>query len=172
MDHEYTLIRSGRKTLALEISSGASLIVRAPKNCPQQTIDRFIKSREVWISEHLERQRRREEAHPEPSPEGRQALIDRAREILPEKVAYYAKLMNLSPQAVTITNARKRFGSCSGKNRLCFSWRLIQYPDSAVDYVVVHELAHIRHKNHSREFHALIASVLPDHRQRRRLLGE
>ena len=58
--------------------------------------------------------------------------------------------MGLTPAAVTITGARKRFGSCSASNRICYSWRLMQYPEAAVDYVVVHELAHIVHKDHSR----------------------
>ena len=60
--------------------------------------------------------------------------------------------------------------SCSGKNRLCFSWRLMDYPEEAIDYVVVHELAHIRHHNHSRDFYALVASILPDYKERQALL--
>ena len=78
--------------------------------------------------------------------------------------------MGLTPAGISITGAEKRFGSCSGKNRLCFSWRLMLYPPEAVDYVVVHELAHIRHKNHGRDFYALVASILPDYRQREALL--
>ena len=74
------------------------------------------------------------------------------------------------PTGITITSARTRFGSCSGKNRLSFSWRLMQYPDEAIDYVVVHELAHIAHKNHGPDFHSCVAAVLPDHRERRALL--
>ena len=71
---------------------------------------------------------------------------------------------------ITITAARTRFGSCSPKNRLCFSWRLMAYPEEAIDYVVVHELAHLVHRNHGPEFYALVASILPDHKQRRALL--
>ena len=78
--------------------------------------------------------------------------------------------MGLQPTGVTVTGARKRFGSCSGKDRICFSWRLMLYPPEAIDYVVVHELAHIRHKNHSKAFYDLVASVLPDYREREALL--
>ncbi len=80
--------------------------------------------------------------------------------------------MGLTPAAVTITGARKRFGSCSASNRICYSWRLMQYPEAAVDYVVVHELAHIVHKDHSRNFYAYVERFLPDWRERRALLKE
>ena len=69
-----------------------------------------------------------------------------------------------------ITSARKRFGSCGPENGLCFAWRLMRYPAAAIDYVVVHELAHIVHKDHSRAFYGLIAQVLPDYRERAALL--
>ena len=80
--------------------------------------------------------------------------------------------MGLHPTGLRITSARTRFGSCSAKNSICFSWRLMQYPDAAVDYVVVHELAHIREKNHGRAFYALVEQFLPDWRERRALLKE
>ena len=169
---EYTLIRSGRRTLALEISPSAELIVRAPAGCPRSEIDRFVQSRRSWIEAHTARQQQRLLAHPEPDAAAAAALRQTARAVLPARVAHYAAIMGLTPSGVAITGARTRFGSCSGKNRLCFSWRLMQYPDAAVDYVVVHELAHIVHKNHSPAFHALVASVLPDHRERRALLRE
>ena len=93
-----------------------------------------------------------------------------ALELLPGRVAHYSRIMGLTPTGITVTGAEKRFGSCSGKNRLCFSWRVMLYPPEAIDYVVVHELAHIKHKNHGREFYALVASVLPDYRHRENIL--
>ena len=97
-------------------------------------------------------------------------LRRRAREYLPARVEHFSRIMGLVPAAVRITAAKPRFGSCSGKNSICFSCRLMQYPDAAVDYVVVHELAHIVHKNHGKDFYRLVASVLPDYRERRALL--
>jgi predicted metal-dependent hydrolase len=169
---EYTLIRSNRKTLALEIGRGQEVLVRAPRRCPQREIDRFVTEHTNWLASHLEKQRRRAEAYPEPTEAERQALILRAKTELPARVARRAETMGLVPSRVTITGAEKRFGSCSAKNRLCFSWRLMRYSDEAIDYVVVHELAHIVHKNHGREFYALIASVLPDWKARQKLLKE
>ena len=97
-------------------------------------------------------------------------MIERAKVELPPRVSHYAKLMGLIPAGITITGAEKRFGSCSAKNRLCFSWHLMRYPEAAIDYVVVHELAHIPHKNHGKAFYALIETVLPDYKARKKLL--
>ena len=100
------------------------------------------------------------------------ALRQRAGEVLPGKVAHYAAIMGVVPASVKITAARTRFGSCSGKNSLCFSLYLMRYPEAAIDYVVVHELAHIRHHDHSPAFYAEVARVMPDYKERARLLKE
>lgn len=169
---EYTLKRSGRRTLAIEITRECEIIVRAPRRCPQGEIDRFLNSRADWLAEHTVRQKQRQDARPEPDQTQREALIIKAKAELPARLDYYAKLMALSPAGISITGAKKRFGSCSPTNRLCFSWRLMQYPIDAVDYVVVHELAHIVQKNHGPQFYALVASVLPDYKARWKQLKE
>ena len=96
--------------------------------------------------------------------------MKRAKAILPGKIQQYARRMGVCPTGLTVTSAKTRFGSCSGKDRLSFSWRLMAYPEAAIDYVVVHELAHIRYKDHSRAFYRFIESVMPDYRDRIRLL--
>ena len=168
----YELIRSARRTLALEISRDGRVIVRAPMRCSQKQIDEFVGSHLDWISHHQAVQAQRRESRPEPSEEERQALIRRAKDVLPGKVSHYSQIMGLYPTGLTVTGARTRFGSCSGKNRICFSWRLMAYPEEAIDYVVVHELAHIRHKDHSKRFYDCVEAVLPDWRERRALLKE
>ena len=168
----YELIRSRRRTLALEVTRDARVVVRAPNRCPKAEIDRFVEANQGWLSVHLLRAKERQERHPEPTPEEQAALIERAKRELPEKLSFYAGLMGLHPAGMRITSAKTRFGSCSARNRICFSWRLMQYPDEAIDYVVVHELAHIREKNHGRAFYALIEQYMPDWRERRALLKE
>ena len=78
--------------------------------------------------------------------------------------------LGVTPTGIKITSAKKRFGSCNGKNSICFSLYLMQYPQAAIDYVVVHELCHIRHHDHSPAFYRLVESVLPDYKERERLL--
>ena len=85
------------------------------------------------------------------------------------RVDYYSRLMNVKPTGIKITSAKKRFGSCSGKNSICFSYYLMLYPKEAVDYVVVHELAHIRHHNHSKDFYSFVSEFMPDYKEREKL---
>ena len=168
----YELIRSNRKTVALEVTREGRVLVRAPARMSRRDIDAFFQRHQAWLETQLARQQIWQQTHPEPTEQEQAALRAKAAAILPEKVAHYSKIMGLNPAGITITGARTRFGSCSPQNRLCFSWRLMRYPDAAIDYVVVHELAHLVHRNHGSDFHGLVASVLPDHRQRRALLKE
>lgn len=171
---EYTLIRSNRKTLGLEITRDLQVLVRAPLRLSQKEIDRFVTSHTDWINRKMAVQQRRGEREKARvvTPEQEQELRRQAKAYIPGRVAHYAALMGVTPTGVKITSARTRFGSCSGKNSLCFSWRLMQYPAEAVDYVVAHELSHIRHHNHSRDFWAFVEKCMPDYRARQRLLRD
>ena len=170
MELNYTIIRSKRKTMALEITRDLNVVVRVPDWIDGDEIDRFVDTHKNWLKKHMARMQIKLMNHPEPSPELAVALRKNAQIHIPSRVAYYSEKMMLYPTAVTVTSAKTRFGSCSGKNRLSFSWRLMEYPSEAIDYVVVHELAHIAHKNHGQEFYALIAAYLPDWKQRKQLL--
>lgn len=110
--------------------------------------------------------------YPEPTDEQIRQWRAQAERVLPERVRLYAPLLHVQPASVRITAARTRFGSCSAKNAVCFSLYLMRYPPEAVDYVVVHELAHILHKDHGAAFYACVASILPDYRARRALLRQ
>lgn len=169
--HEYKLIRSDRKSISIEITPSLEIIIRSPYRLPKADIEKFFLSHEKWINEKLEKMKKRIEKYPTQISETEaKALIQKAEQILPQKVSHYSRLMNLYPTALKITAAKTRFGSCSGKNSICFSYLLMRYPDEAIDYVVVHELAHIKHKNHSREFYALVEKYLPDYKARKKLL--
>ena len=95
-----------------------------------------------------------------------------AKRTLTNKVIDFAKKMSVSPTAVRITGAKTRWGSCSSKKSLNFSWRLMMADDDVIDYLVVHELAHITEMNHSPRFWAIVASELPDYRDRENKLKE
>ncbi len=168
----YTLKRSDRRTLSLEVTRDAALLVRAPRHLPQRDIDRFIASHEKWIEEKLSAQRRRLEVRPQLTKKEEDFYRKKAKEYLPPRLDYFAKLMGLTPTGVKITSAKTRFGSCSPQNSISLSWRLMRYDPAAIDYVLVHELAHIVHKNHSPAFYALVATVFPDYKARRALLKE
>lgn len=168
---QYRLVRSKRKSLAIEVTKNLEIVVRAPFFLPKREIEKFVEAHEKWAENATEKMRERQKNQPtELSDEQMQILKEKAREILPERVKFYSEIMSLFPSAVKITSAKTRFGSCSGKNSLCFSYRLMQYPDAAIDYVVVHELAHIKYKNHGKQFYALIEKYMPDYREREKLL--
>lgn len=168
----YILKRSKRKTLAVEVKRDGTVTVRAPLRAKDKEIERFLLQQKAWIETHTARAKAWSEMHPEPDAEEEKRLRRLAKEVIPQKVAFYSMRMGLVPNGVRITSAKTRFGSCSMKNSLCFSWRLMQYPMEAVEYVVVHELAHILHKNHSKAFHDTVAAVLPDHKTRRAMLKQ
>jgi len=171
---DYTVIRSSRRTLCLEITGDLTVLVRAPRRCSDRRVAAFVADHEDWLREHMAiaRQRRDAAFARQVSPEEEQALRRLAAEVIPQRVAVWGRQMGLTPTGVKITSAKKRFGSCSGRNSLCFSWRLMQYPAEAVDYVVVHELAHIRHHNHGAAFWALVEHTMPDYRVRQALLRD
>lgn len=160
---EYTVIRSRRRTMALQVTKDAKIVVRAPLQAGRAEIARFVASHEAWLQKHLARQQQRLSQHPPRTPQEQEMLRRQAKETLPPMVEKWAKAMGLQPAGVKITSARTRFGSCSGKNSLCFSLYLMEYPVEAVEAVVVHELAHIRHKNHGPEFYALVRQFMPDY---------
>ena len=160
----YELIRSGRRPLALELRGGR-VIVRAPYRISQATIDRFVASHADWIARGLAKQEARAATHPEPTDTEREACIRQAKACLPERVAYYSERMGLYPTQVRITGARTRFGSCSSQGHICFSWRLMQYPPEAIDYVVVHELAHLKEKEHNKAFYQVCCHMEPQYHQ-------
>ena len=86
-------------------------------------------------------------------------------------VEKYSKIMGLKYGRINITTAKKRFGSCNSNGDICFSYRLMLYPEAAREYVVVHELAHIIELNHSKAFYAIVERYMPDYKERRKLLS-
>lgn len=95
-----------------------------------------------------------------------------AKHDLNEKTLIFSKQMGVSPNAVKINSAKTRWGSCSSRKSINFSWRLIMADDEVIDYVVVHELAHLIEMNHSTRFWAIVKNILPDYRERKaRLLA-
>ena len=166
---EYKLIRSKRKTIELSIDDDFVPLVKAPLKMSTEDIEKFVLKHEKWIKKHVLKKREHAEKY-SLSEEEISVLKMKALPYLTERTEYFAKIMGVKPSGIKITSAEKRFGSCSAKNSICYSWRLMQYPPEAIDYVVVHELAHIVHKNHGADFYKLIEKYLPDYKNREKLL--
>ncbi len=162
------LIRSSRRTLGLEITSEAKLIVRAPKAMPESSIQAFILEKKHWIERHQERVLERmllksQQQWPEHLDLKRWKNRYRylAFTIIKSRCAYYAAINNLNYNQIKISNARRRWGSCSPNGNLNFNWRLILSPLFVIDYLIVHELAHLVVKNHSHRFWAKVEQMDP-----------
>ena len=164
---DYTLIRSRRKTLSVEITPRGEILVRAPARMAKRDIESFLASRHDWIRAHLAKL----EPAPEPlTPEQLRHLSAEAKRIIPEKAARYADLLGVTFGRISIRSQRSRWGSCSAQGNLNFNCLLMLAPEEILDYVIVHELCHRREMNHSQKFWAAVEQILPDHRRYRQWL--
>ena len=160
---------SKRKTLSVTVREG-QVIVRSPIELSRQRINAFLEKHRDWIDERLKRNAERIDHVAEMSRTEIEALRERARKLLTAKTEHYSKIMGLKYGRITITGAKTRFGSCSSRGNISYSYRLLFYPDEAIDYVVVHELAHLLEMNHSAKFYKIVEKILPDYKQRIKLL--
>ena len=163
----YKLIYADRKTVSMRFADDGTLLVRAPRYLPTAEIEKIIKMNssrlEKMKAETLANEKRRTEADLD-------ELEKRLRAIALPLVEKYSRKMGVSPQKVKFTNAKTNFGSCNTKRTVCFSRYLALYPERAIEYVVVHELAHLFELNHSPRFYAILEKYLPDWKERKKLL--
>ena len=167
MKFQYTLIRSARKTIAIQIHPDGSIIVRAPLKMPVKDIRRFVEEKSAWIAKHLPNTA----VAPFTEEELRQ-LAEAAKLDLPQRVQYFAPLIGVSYGRITIRSQHSRWGSCSSKGNLNFNCLLMLCPREVRHYVVVHELCHRIEMNHSPKFWAQVERVCPDYRVHRKWLKD
>ena len=144
--------------------------VRAPKKASAREIDSFVQKHIGWIETHRAEIMQKSERLNALTENDIAILRRRAKEYIPRRAAELAAKMGVEFAGIKITAAKTRFGSCSGKNSLCFSLYLMCCPTAAVDAVIVHELAHILHKDHSERFYAQVERTMPDYYERKKLL--
>lgn len=167
---QYSIIYSQRKSVSIEVRPDNQVIVRAPERCPHSFIDSFIYKKADWVMKHLElnqqHQKEQEQRPPEPklTDSQRRRYIETARNIFTQKAAYYARIMGVTYNRIAIREQKTRWGSCSSKGNLNFNYRLHYLPQELMDYVVVHELSHRIHMNHSRDFWALVGQYDKDYK--------
>ena len=166
---EYSVIYSKRKTVALKVTPELKIEVRAPRGMSRETIEEIVYKHRRWIEKRIDIIKKQPIKAP-PTKDEVQELKKRTEEIVTPLVARYAQIMGVSYTKITVTSAKKVFGSCTSKKHLNFSFRLSLYPYEAIEYVVVHELCHLKEMNHSARFWALVERILPDYQKRRDLL--
>ena len=170
--YPYTIIRSDRKTLAVQVRSGGEVVVRAPRRVESDRIRRFVWENRDWLRRKVAESRKAVAGEAAYAPEEKARLRQQAREILHMKAAYFARLMGVRYNRIFIKEQKTVWGSCSAKGNLNFNWKLILAGPDQLEYVVVHELANLKEMNHSPAFWREVEKVLPDYRERRRKLKE
>ena len=165
----YRVIRSDRRTLAIQILPDGEVVVRSPQNVSMDRIRSFVESKADWIKKHSKPVIAPSQKF---SPEELRQLTDRAALVIQQRLRYFAPLAGVSYGRVTIRRQRTRWGSCSGKGNLNFNCLLVLTPPAVLDYVVVHELCHRKEPNHSPRFWAEVERILPDYAVRRKWLKQ
>ena len=168
------IIRSNRKTLSIQLKPG-EIIARAPLRMKDKEIYSFIESKRSWIEKNLAKIEEHEKAIGEVKPftqEEINALAEKAKTIIPERVKYYAPKIGVTYNRITIRCQRTRWGSCSSKGNLNFNCLLALFPIEVIDSVVVHELCHRKHMNHSPQFYAEIEKVFPEYKKWHKWLSD
>lgn len=164
---KYTLKRSARaKYMRLTVRPGGEVVLTAPRSMLLSEIERFVASKHVWLARSVARMR---EIRALPV-SGRRAYLrhkEEARAFVIERLAHWNSVYDFSYGRVAIKNTRRLWGSCSRKGNLNFSYALLFLPRELADYVIVHELCHLKEHNHGARFWALVAKALPDFRSRR-----
>ena len=167
---EYQIIRRNRKTIAIQIKVDGQIVVRCPIRMQAGEVERFVASKESWIRKHLSRLRN---WNTEPFEEREIENCRKQAEVLVcERVAHYASEMGVSYGRITIRTQKTRWGSCSSKGNLSFNALLAVVPADVLDYVVVHELCHLRVMNHSEQFWEEVRKILPNYEQSKLWLRE
>lgn len=206
------IIRSKRRSVSLEITPEASLIVRAPFRVSDSCVQKLIQEKMSWIQKKISVVKNRPQTKEKQLVDGEEFLYlgekyflkiakvkkielndqlifpekflpkakakinawyrAEAKEIITDRATLWAKQMGVKFSSIKINSAQKRWGSCSHKNQLNFGWKLILQPLEIVDYVVIHELAHIVHKHHQKTFWQLVAAYCPKYKECRKGLRD
>lgn len=171
-DMDYTLIRSRRRTLSVQVKDGA-VLVKAPLRLSQREIDRFLEEKSVWISDCLAKyQTALADAGGKLTDEQVETLVELAGDVFRKRVSHFAPLVGVSFGRITVRCQKTRWGSCSKEGNLSFNAALLMAPPEVLDSVVVHELCHRLEMNHSARFYGEVTRVMPDYRENHRWLKE
>ena len=169
-DMQITVIRSNRRTIAIQINPDLTVTVRAPRRATTRDINRILREKDPWIQKHIEKMKIKksqcETMEEEPLSDAELVqLKKRAQEFIPKRVEHFASIIGVDYGRITIRNQKTRWGSCSSRGNLNFNCLLMLAPPEVMDYVVVHELCHRKEMNHSRAFWQEVEKVMPDYKK-------
>ncbi len=156
MSIEYTLIRSLRSTVSLQVKRGGEVVVRAPHLYPKYLIDKFVESKGKWLKKRLNEQAK---MVVEPT---KFCTEEELKVLVKKLITHYSSVMSLTPRTLRFTHVRTYWGSCAPNGVISFNLKLVETSPEAVEYVVVHELAHLRWRGHGVRFWDMVKKYYPD----------
>lgn len=162
----YTLVKSARRTIAIEIKRDGTVVVRAPRRAKDEEIKRFVKAKRRWIEKHLERIA----SIPKSEKFSLKEIAEMKAKVfqpLVLRVNYFAEKAGVSYGKISVRAQKTLWGSCNKRGDLSFNCLLSLLPQELFDYVVVHELCHRKQMNHSQSFWREVEKILPDYKTRR-----
>lgn len=172
-NNKYTIIKSLRKSCSITVERDGTVTIRAPFFMSEKKILEIIEERKEWIEKAQKRIANRTERLNSLTPitsDEIDSLKAGAKPIIEEKVRLFADKIGVKYGKITIRNQKTRYGSCTAKGNLNFNCLIMLMPEEIIDYVIVHELCHLKQMNHSRRFWNEVESILPDYKERRKWL--
>lgn len=169
------IVYAKRKTIAIQITREGDVLVKAPYGISSEEINRILEEKEEWIKKHQYNAKKRQEEIsniPKLTKTEIKELTDKARGVIAERVKYYAPIVGVTYERISIRCQKTRWGSCSAKGNLSFNCLLLLTPDTIINYVVVHELCHRKEMNHSKAFWSEVEKILPDYKDAQKWLKE
>jgi predicted metal-dependent hydrolase len=159
----YTFRRSKRaRRVRLSVRGDGSIVLTAPAALPEQFARRFLIEKKNWLFEKILFFK----TYGSPLPHGKRSFQrhrDAAKRLVEDRLAYFNSQYRFSFKGISIRDQKSRWGSCSKKGNLSFNYRLALLPLTLVDYVIVHELCHLKEFNHGKKFWRLVSQTIPNY---------
>ncbi len=179
-----TIIRTRRKSYGIVVDEKANVQLRIPLRGSEKKALEMAEEQKDWILSKISLQQKRAGEREQIQKEAAERFTDAqrrklekqyrkaAKELIPKRAGYYAQILGVTFQRIRITETKTRWGSCSPRGTLSFHWKLLLAPEGVLDYVIVHEVCHLKEINHSEKFWAWVAFLMPDYKEKKKWLQE
>lgn len=167
----YQLRESGRaRCLRITVHPGGELSATLPRGMDIRKMENFIRQKAEWILRKINLAKKRKPSMLLPKSSRRDYLAHKevARKLANAKLQEFNEYYKLDYRRISIRNQKTRWGSCSRKGNLNFNYRIVHLPEKYLNYIVVHELCHLKELNHAKGFWSLVAQTIPDHKEIRK----
>lgn len=165
----YNLIKSKIKNIYIYVKNG-KVTVKAPSSLKDKSVHDFIKKKSKWIYEKVKQDRENTKTQEGTQEEIKLEDVEQLKKIVENTIQKYSKLLKQVPNKVRIRDIKYAWGSCSSNRNITINKKLAKKDEKIIEYVVLHEMCHLKQMNHSKEFWALLETYMPEYRVYKRML--